>query len=250
MAHAFKIMDSTNTIITYTDYDSIPLTTLKHVISFLPDMGTEVGSNEILLETDTLDSGAVDNILVEEGGIDGNGNIIEFDLVLDGTDSSSTNAGDNVVFEFAYGRHKIVPENWSTGSENHLLLEDTNLLLLNSTSASRVVIESGGTDGSGTNAGDNLILNGIDSSSTSADDNISMERISNEGDLIISEQSSGGADRTAFIISEESVTDHYHIPIVEPHTTGDGHTAEEHREIAIWNYRLQVLITQENTNNA
>ena len=54
MAHAFKIMDNTNTITTYTDYDSIPLTTLKHVISFLPDIGTEVGSNEILLESDNF----------------------------------------------------------------------------------------------------------------------------------------------------------------------------------------------------
>ena len=40
MAHAFKIMDTTNTITTYTDYDSIPLSTLKHVISFVPDLGT------------------------------------------------------------------------------------------------------------------------------------------------------------------------------------------------------------------
>ena len=60
MAHEFKIMDSTNTITTYTDYDSIPLTTLKHVISFLPDLGTEVSANEILLETETMDSGTTD----------------------------------------------------------------------------------------------------------------------------------------------------------------------------------------------
>ena len=65
MAHAFKIMDSTNTITTYTDYDSIPLTTLKHVISFIPDLGTEVASNEILLEIDTLDSGETDNFVTE-----------------------------------------------------------------------------------------------------------------------------------------------------------------------------------------
>ena len=50
MAHAFQIMDDTNTVITYTDYDSIPLGTLKHVISFIPDIGTLVDSNEIVID--------------------------------------------------------------------------------------------------------------------------------------------------------------------------------------------------------
>jgi hypothetical protein len=49
MAHAFRIMDSTNVITTYTDYDDIPLATLKHVISFIPDLGTEEQAKEILL---------------------------------------------------------------------------------------------------------------------------------------------------------------------------------------------------------
>ena len=60
MAHRFKIMDDTGTLTTYTDYDLIPLSTLKHVIAFEPDLGTEVASNEILLEIDTLDSGETD----------------------------------------------------------------------------------------------------------------------------------------------------------------------------------------------
>ena len=51
MAHAFRIMDSSNVITTYTDYDDIPLATLKHVISFIPDLGTLIDSNEILLYT-------------------------------------------------------------------------------------------------------------------------------------------------------------------------------------------------------
>ena len=42
MAHAFKIMNTTGTITTYTAYDSIPLVTLKHVISFIPDLGTKI----------------------------------------------------------------------------------------------------------------------------------------------------------------------------------------------------------------
>ena len=250
MAHAFKIMDSTNAITTYTDYDSIPLTTLKHVISFLPDLGTEVSPNEILLETETLDSGATDKILGEDGTLDSSGVEIDFNLVLDGTDSSSTDAGDNVIYEFAWSKHKLVPEDFATGSENHLMLEDTDVLLLDSIDSSKMVIEAGGTDGSGTNAGDNIVLNGTDSLSTNADDTISMEIVSDEGGLIVSESSFGGEEREAFIFSEENVTDHFHTPTTEPHTDGDGHTAEEHRELDLWNYRLGLLITQENTNNA
>ena len=136
------------------------------------------------------------------------------------------------------------------GEENHLMLEDTDVLLLDSTDSSRVIIEAGGTDGGGTNAGDNIILNGTDSSSTNADDTISMEIVSDEGGIIVSESSFGGEEREAFIFSEENVTDHFHPPITEPHTDGDGHTAEEHRELEIWNHRLGLLITQENTNNA
>ena len=250
MAHAFKIMDSTNAITTYTDYDSIPLTTLKHVISFLPDLGTEVSPNEILLETETLDSGATDKILGEDGTLDSSGVEIDFNLVLDGTDSSSTDAGDNVIYEFAWSKHKLVPEDFATGSENHLMLEDTDVLLLDSIDSSKMVIEAGGTDGSGTNAGDNIVLNGTDSLSTNADDTISMEIVSDEGGLIVSESSFGGEEREAFIISEENVTNHFHTPTTEPHTDEDGHTAEEHRELDLWNYRLGLLITQENTNNA
>ena len=141
MANEFKIMDSTNTITTYTDYDSIPLATLKHVISFIPDLGTEVASNEILLEIDTLDSGETDNFVTEptltsievelETATSTGGLLLETgddvrmedetfleertftagdNLVLNGTDSSSTNADSNLIMEFADGRHKLVPE--------------------------------------------------------------------------------------------------------------------------------------------
>ena len=164
MAHRFKIMDDTGTLTTYTDYDSIPLSTLKHVIAFEPDLGTEVASNEILLEIDTLDSGETDNFVEESAtGIGDN-------LVLNGTDSSSTNAGSNLIMEFADGRHKLVPEDFATGEENHIVLE------------------------------------------TAAD---------------------------------LSTIGHYHPMVGTHHTDGDGHTADEHREIALWNYRLQVLMTQE-----
>ena len=201
MAHQFKIMDDTGTITTYTDYDSIPLSTLKHVIAFEPDLGTEVASNEILLEIDTLDSGETDNFVTEptltsieveletetstgglllETGDDVRMEDVTFlgertftagdNLVLNGTDLSSTNAGSNLIMEFADGRHKLADEDFVTGDEIHLVLE-------------------------------------------TADD--------------------------------ISITGHYHPPVGTHHTDGDGHTAAEHREIALWNHKLQLLMIQE-----
>jgi len=204
MAHAFRIMDNTNVITTYTDYDDIPLATLKHVISFIPDLGTLIDSNEILLETDTLDSGVTDNFVTEstitteeieletatsigelllESGDKVSFQDIVFpddktftdgdNLVLDGIDGSSTDAGSNFIMELRDGRHKLVPEDFADGEENHLVLETA---------------------------------------------------------------------------SDLNTAEHYHVPAGEGHVDGDGHTEEEHREIALWNFKLQTLITQENTN--
>ena len=201
MAHLFKIMDDTGTLTTYTDYDSIPLSTLKHVIAFEPDLGTEVDSNEILLEIDTLDFGETDNFVTEptltsievelEIGTSRGGLLLETgddvrmedvtflgertftagdNLVLDGTDLSSTNAGSNLIMEFADGRHKLADEDFVTGDEIHLVLETADDL---------------------------------------------------------------------------SITGHYHPPVGTHHTDGDGHTAVEHREIALWNHKLQLLMIQE-----
>ena len=205
MAHEFQIMDTTGAITTYTDYDSIPLASLLHVIKFKPDVGTEVEPHEILLEIDTLDSGETDNFVTEltltsievelETGTSTGGLLLETgddvsfedftfidektftdgdNIVLDGTDSSSTNADSNLIMENADGRHKLVPEDWSTGSENHLVLE-------------------------------------------TAPDNVP--------------------------------DDHYHPPVGVAHAAGDGHTEEEHREIALWNHKLSLLVTQEDTAN-
>ena len=201
MAHLFKIMDDTGILTTYTDYDLIPLSTLKHVIAFEPDLGTKVASNEILLEIDTLDSGETDNFVTEptltsievelETGTSTGGLLLETgddvrmedvtfleertftagdNLVLNGTDSSSTNAGSNLIMEFADGRHKLADEDFVTGDEIHLVLETADDL---------------------------------------------------------------------------SITGHYHPPVGTHHTDGDGHTAAEHREIALWDYKLQLLMTKE-----
>jgi hypothetical protein len=206
MAHEFIIINTSDEKVTYTDYDSINLSTLKNVISFKPDLGTLVDSNEILFETDTFDSSSTDKFITEgsittievelETGTGTGGLLLETgsdvtmqdstfseektfiagdDLVLDGTDSSSTNSGDNLIIEFADGKHKLVPENWSTGSENHLLLETA---------------------------------------------------------------------------TDSVVDNHYHAPVSEEHEDGDGHTEAEHREISLWNYKLQVLMARERLNNA
>ena len=184
MAHEFQILNTSGTITTYTDYDSIPIdSTLSHVISFIPDLGTEVESYEILLEGDfdgsslsnkfiTEDDYGVDHPTLAGQSLDGGGE----SLVLDGTDGSSSNAGDKILPEHdTIALHKLVPEDWSTGSENHLVLEEMETL--------------------------------------------------------------GG-------------TNHYHPPIDEPHSASDGHDASNHRENDLWNYRLSLLIAQENTNNA
>ena len=137
MAHEFKILNTSGTITTYTDYDSIPIdSTLKHVISFKPDLGTEVESFEMVLENDYDDSALSNKFITEDDygedhptlagqAITGGGDT----LVLDGTDGSSTNAGDKILPEHnTVGLHKIVPEDWTTGSENHLVFEDMTSL--------------------------------------------------------------------------------------------------------------------------
>ena len=225
MAHAFRIMDSTNVITTYTDYDDIPLATLKHVISFIPDLGTEEQSNEILLEVDTLNSGATDKFIEESEGV-----LVGDDLILNGTsseyisleggghivteqdgniinESSVVIDGDNLVMENAEGRDKLVPENFADGTENHLILEliDGDIIF-----GPFVRLETGTTD---------VLLN-----------------------------ETGGKIIFDNIVGDAVGADHFHPPVGEPHAEGDGHTEAEHREIALWNFKLKKLITQESTN--
>ena len=198
MAHAFRIMDSSNVITTFTDYDDIPLATLKHVISFLPDVGTEEQSNEILLEPGST---VIDNLSTEdEVGL-------ETLIVLDGTDGSSANAGDNLIMEIADGVDRLVPEDFADGLENHLVLE---LVEGDNHIGPFVRLETGTTD------------------------------------VLLDED--GGRIPFDNIVGDAVGADHFHLPIGDFHVDGDGHTEAEHREIALWNFKLQKLITQENTN--
>ena len=198
MAHAFRIMDSSNVITTFTDYDDIPLATLKHVISFLPDVGTEEQANEILLEPGST---VIDNLSAEDDvGL-------ETFIVLDGTDGSSANAGDNLIMEIAEGVDSWVPEDFADGLENHLVLE---LVEGDNHIGPFVRLETGTTD------------------------------------VLLDED--GGRIPFDNIVGDAVGADHFHLPIGDFHVDGDGHTEAEHREIALWNFKLQKLITQENTN--
>ena len=198
MAHAFRIMDSSNVITTFTDYDDIPLATLKHVISFLPDVGTEEQANEILLEPGST---VIDNLSAEDDvGL-------ETFIVLNGTDGSSAHAGDNLIMEIADGVDRLVPEDFADGLENHLVLE---LVEGDNHIGPFVRLETGTTD------------------------------------VLLDED--GGRIPFDNIVGDAVGADHFHLPIGDFHVDGDGHTEAEHREIALWNFKLQKLITQENTN--
>ena len=130
MAHAFTIITTSNETVVYTDYDAIDLTTLKNVISFIPDLGTRVDSNEILLETATIDATATQGVMLED-----NNSVTDTDGVtyaVPTEDKLLLEDGDQVMYEEAgiNALGKIVPENFATGLENHLVLEtasDTNI---------------------------------------------------------------------------------------------------------------------------
>ena len=171
---------------------------MRHVISFLPDVGTEEQANEILLEPSST---VIDNVAVEdEVGL-------ETVIVLDGTDGSSANAGDNLIMEIADGVDRLVPEDFADGLENHLVLE---LVEGDNHIGPFVRLETGTTD---------VLLD-------------------EDGEKIPFDN----------IVGDAVGANHHHPPAGDFHVDGDGHTEEEHREIALWGFKLQKLITQENIN--
>ena len=190
MAHAFKIVDTSGVVTTYTDYDDIPLSTLRHVISFLPDIGTEEQANEILLEPEST---VTDNVATEDE--------VGLETVI------VTDADDNLIMEIADGVDRLVPEDFADGLENHLVLE---LVEGDNHIGPFVRLETGTTD----------VL------------------LAEDGEKIPFDN----------IVGDAVGANHHHPPVGDFHVDGDGHTEAEHREIALWNFKLQKLITQENTN--
>ena len=190
MAHAFKIVDTSGVVTTYTDYDDIPLSTLRHVISFLPDIGTEEQANEILLEPEST---VTDNVATEDE--------VGLETVI------VTDADDNLIMEIADGVDRLVPEDFADGLENHLVLE---LVEGDNHIGPFVRLETGTTD----------VL------------------LAEDGEKIPFDN----------IVGDAVGANHHHPPAGDFHVDGDGHTEEEHREIALWDFKLQKLITQENIN--
>ena len=190
MAHAFKIVDTSGVVTTYTDYDDIPLSTLRHVISFLPDIGTEEQANEILLEPESI---VTDNVATEDE--------VGLETVI------VTDADDNLIMEIADGVDRLVPEDFADGLENHLVLE---LVEGDNHIGPFVRLETGTTD------------------------------------VLLDED--GGRIPFDNIVGDAVGANHHHPPAGDFHVDGDGHTEEEHREIALWGFKLQKLITQENIN--
>tara|TARA_A100001015_G_C15044386_1_gene742428 strand:+ start:642 stop:1172 length:531 start_codon:yes stop_codon:yes gene_type:complete len=175
VAHAFTIITTSNETVVYTDYDTIDLTTLKHVISFKPDLGTLVDGNEILLETATIDATTTSVVMLEDSNSVTDTNGVTY--VVPTEDALLLEDGDKVIYEavetIALG--KLIPENWATGLENHLVLETA---------------------------------------------------------------------------SATNIDNHFHPPVGEHHADGDGHTEAEHRELALWENKLKLLMARERLNNA
>ena len=175
MAHEFTIFTTSNETVVYTDYDSINLSTLKHVLSFKPDLGTLVDSHEILLETATINATATQGVMLENNNSVTDTNGVTYAVPAE--DKLLLEDGGQLMLEAAAmdALGKLVPENFAAGLENHLVLETS---------------------------------------------------------------------------SDTVVDNHYHLPVGHHHEAGDGHTAEEHRELQLWNYKLKLLIDRERLNNA
>ena len=175
MAHAFTIITTSNETVVYTDYDEINLTTLKHVISFKPDLGTLVDSNEMLLETGTINATATQGVMLEDNNSVTDTNGVTYAVPTE--DKLLLEDGDQVMYEEAGidALGKIVPENFADGLENHLVLETA---------------------------------------------------------------------------SDTNIDNHFHPPVGDHHADGDGHTEAEHRELALWENKLKLLMARERLNNA
>ena len=213
MAHAFQIMDTTNTINTYTDYDAIPLATLKHVISFIPDLGTLVDSNEIVFESSP-----------EEATFD-----INTALILD---------NESVIKKYLYGATS------STG---------TDLLIKNSSGSTlKTIRQSSSGDAFVIKNSSGTAITSFTFSTTEISSGTTYTQSVDLGfrDKLAREDFDSDLENHLLLeTADDNVVDnHYHETTERAHYDGDGHTEDEHRDIALWNYRLQLLVTQEKTN--
>ena len=216
MAHAFQIMDETNTITTYTDYDAIPLGTLKHVISFIPDIGTLVDSNEIRIEAEIGTSEIDVNTMLM---LDSASAVLQ---KLHGGLTTPASLSD-LLFKNSSGTTIRTLRQTDGGSKTWKIINASGTTLLS-------VALSGTEVSSGTTRTVNI----------APDTTVTIAREDFDSDL---------SNHLLLETADDDIPDnHYHEPLEEGHTDGDGHTEDEHRAISLWNYRLQLLIAQEKTN--
>ena len=96
------------------------------------------------------------------------------------SESTQRRLGAVNILEGAFEEHIVLEE-----SEDIKIAGDS--ILLDGTEVFEVAIEHGGTDGAGTNAGDNIVLDGTDSDQNNATDQIIVEGYSNSGSYIVEE---------------------------------------------------------------
>jgi len=266
MAHAFKIKKTDGSFVTYTDYDAIDLTTLKHVIKFLPDLGTSVPSHEIILESHTI-------------------------LETTGGEVTATFTGDNFVILSALSVALLQLFVSPVSVVNLQLVNSSGIVLR--TVKGGIVSQDGAVgfainDSSGTLIAQFYLSNidpGVSTVTTTftsalvvapgtssqkhklvpenfadgTENHLILELM--DGDIIFGPfvrletgttdvllNETGGKIIFDNIVGDAVGADHFHPPVGEPHAEGDGHTEAEHREIALWNFKLKKLITQESTN--
>jgi uncharacterized protein YxjI len=302
MAHEFVILNTSGVTTTYTSYEAIPVdSTLKNVIKFVPDLGTLVDGNEVLIEdtpevttfsTNTvliLDS---DGVIIEQ--IHGNTSSVGTDFVIKNSSdtvlitikqSSSSgafapfplkNSSGTTVSTLAFSlssissgstftktidtgfNDKLIPEDWTTSSENHLVLEtsddsiadnhyhpptqDHHRVTPRDSSIMDILNSSGDVIheifGNITSSGSDFI---IKNSSNTTLRTIKQTSSSSPSETFLLKNSSGTVITTLTFSSVE-------INSGTEILRDDDHTAEEHREIALWDYKLQVLMKQEREN--
>ncbi len=217
MAHEFVILDINGEYTTYTEYDDIPQSKVLAVIKYKPDIeegddgGPITESFQLRLENDTFDSDMTDNIpyLATEGSID-DGNLI----AETGDFLVQEISGDNIIVSMA---DQIQP---------------TDAPIISPDSVVPVNIVLDGSDASGSNAGgkiagEDVLIHG-------------RHRLALENypiDILVLEDAPDSRGfrqaEPAFSVEEKDL---------------DLHTEEEHKEIALWQYRGFDLVESASAN--
>ena len=284
MAHAFTIITSSDETVVYTDYDAIDLTTLKHVISFKPDLGTLIESNEILLESDTIDvawgasSVIIDSFITEptlstievelETGTSTGGLLLETgdDVRFEDetfSEEKTFTTGDNLVLDNAYDTTVLELETTGTFTGVILLETGDKLKLSRVFGAGFLELETTGTFTGGMllETGDKLEFEAYhDVVAENAGGKILLQFSDGRSKLVPENFETGAENHLVLETASDTLTsNHYHAPVSRPqfeshpdsseeHQHPTSHTEAEHREISLWGQRLLQLMAREEQN--